>query len=159
MNCQITDQLFNVMKSMQEAQKPPRDYGTGQKLFHSELCFLDAVHKSPNTKAGDLSLKLGISKGAAAQMAAKLVDKGLIEVYMQDGNRKEKYYHLTPLGETARKGHENFHINENKRLCEYFCTLSDTEAQTILHFLQYLEECIPFCQMNCNDNLCNKEGT
>lgn len=149
MNCRVTERFFEVMNLLQSEIKESRDYGTGQPLYHAEVAFLDAIHKHPGAKVSRISEMLGITKGAVTQMAAKLSGKQLIEIYLQPGNRKEKFYRLTPEGEAARVGHERYHEAANQRICEYFRSLDDEQTQTVFDFLSHLKECVPFCEFTC----------
>lgn len=155
MNCKLTGEFFSVVRMLQEEQKMPRDYGTGQLLFHSELNFLDTVHKNTDANVSKLSAILDVTKGAVTQIARKLYDKGLIEYYMLNKNKKEKYFRLTPAGETARGGHEMYHKEANDKLCAYFCTLDDTEREVISDFLSKLQEFTPFCEFACSSAACH----
>lgn len=151
MNCKITQQLLSMMKTVQDEQKQPRDYGIGQLLFHSEISFLDAVAHCPGAKVSAIANYLDITRGAATQQAAKLESKGLVEIYRQQENKKEKYLRLTPLGGAALEGHERYHQQANLNLCQYYCSLNPAETATILTFLTQLENNAPFCDFTCVD--------
>ncbi len=45
-----------------------------------------------------LARTLRLTKGAISKTIRKLADKQLIESFMQDGNRQEVYYRVTPAG-------------------------------------------------------------
>lgn len=158
MNCKLTEQLFSVMKLLQEEQKKPKDYGVGKPLYSSEIKLIDAVHQYPHVKVSELSQKLSITKSAVTQLAEKLIERGLIETYQIDGNKKEKYFRLTQLGETARKKRLQFYAQQNASLCTYYCTLSDEEQEIISRFLDQLQEIAPFCEFSCEGNDCAVEG-
>lgn len=157
MNCALTEEFFSVMNLLLDEQKIPKDYGTGQLLYHSEVNFLDAIHKHKQANVSELSAKLGITKGAVTQTAGKLKAKGLIEIYMQEGNKKEKFFRLTDVGMTARKGHEQYHKKANESLCDYFRSLSDADVRVVRTFLNQLRTCVPFCQFTCEYTDCKNE--
>jgi DNA-binding MarR family transcriptional regulator len=73
--------------------------GVGFPLYHSEVHLLDAIHLHEGENEQELAKRLGITKGAAAQVAKKLIGKALIESYQLSGNKKEVYSRLTELGE------------------------------------------------------------
>jgi DNA-binding MarR family transcriptional regulator len=52
---------------------------------------------------------LGVTRGAVQQMAGRLLKKGLVEKLMDKNDRKRVYLSLTPKGEIAFKGHEEYH--------------------------------------------------
>lgn len=150
MECKISGLFFDLIQSMQEEQKKPKDYGTGQLLFHSEVNFLSTISNNPNANASEISAKLGITKGATTQLVARLTEKGLIECYHAPNNKKAKYLKLTPLGKKAQHGHEQYHKQANERMRNYLCTRSDQEKETISDLLNYMKECVPFCEFNCS---------
>jgi Transcriptional regulators len=149
MNCRIAEQFFEIMNLLKDDQKQVRDYGMGIKINHIEASFLDVIHRLPDANVSQVARKLGITKGAVTQAYAKLTEKGLIESFMRAGNKKEKYFRLTAVGDVVRQGHEQFHEEANESLCRYFSSLSDEEARTIFDFFDQLKECVPFCEFTC----------
>jgi len=137
------------MNLLKDDQKQVRDYGLGIKINHIEASFLDVIYRLPDANVSAVARKLGITKGAVTQAYAKLTEKGLIESFMRTGNKKEKYFRLTAVGEALRQGHEQFHDEANKNLCRYFSSLSDEEAGIILNFFDQLKDCVPFCEFTC----------
>lgn len=158
-SCQMRNKLFSVIYLILDKQRKPKDYGTGQMLYHSEVKLLDAVYSNTGVNSSELAEYLGITKGAVTQATGKLVDKGLIEFYLLCGNKKEKHFRLTELGEAARQGHIAFHKDTNRWLCEYFCSLGTKEREVILEFLDKLHECVPFCEYTfCEYSMQNKKS-
>lgn len=155
MNCQVSQEMFDVLRLMQEDRKYPRDYGTGILLQHTEMAFLDIVAHNPDANVSRLSELLGITKSAVTQMCTKLAQKNLIESKRREDNKKEKYFSLTPLGEQTRAGQLLMHQDANRKLCAYFSALTPQEGQVIFNFLQNLKQCIPFCNFTCN---CSQEN-
>lgn len=149
MNCKVTELFFEVVRLLQNDTKEPRDYGTGHILYHGEMAFLDIIHRYPSAKVSRISEMMGITKGAATQMSAKLSAKGLVDIYFKPGNRKEKFYRLTADGERARKGHQQYHQKANNNLCEYFRALDEAQTQAVFGFLGHLKDCMPFCEFAC----------
>lgn len=149
MNCKVAERFFQVFNVLQDEMRQPRDYGTGLQLTHSEVGFLDVVHEEQGANVSRISQRLGFTKGAITQTYQKLMQKGLIEQYNREGNKKEKYFRLTELGERTREGHQQFHEEANQSLCDYFSSLKEGEADVILGFLDHLNECTPFCEFPC----------
>lgn len=158
MNCKVTEKIFEIINMIGEEQKKPREYG-GQLLYHSEVAFLDVVHRFPELNVSDMSNFMRITKGAVTQFSVKLSKKGLLEIYTKNGNKKEKYFRLTQTGETVRKEHFSFHEKSNRNLCGYLKTLDEKEMKTIFDFLNHLKNCVPFCEFDCMYSIQNeKEG-
>lgn len=149
MNCQVTEKLFHIIGLLEDDQRRPRDYGTGQPLYHSEVSFLEAVAKHPDANVSEMARLLGITKGAVTQMYIKLEKKRLLSIHLDAGNRKEKYFSLTEAGETVRAGHQAIHAQTNARLCGYLSALDSGELSVIQDFLEHLEQCVPFCDFMC----------
>lgn len=149
MNCRVAERFFHVYNLLQEEMRQPRDYGNGFALHHSEVAFLDVIHRIPHANVSRISTELGLTKGAVTQAYHRLSQKGLIELYRREGNKKEKYFRLSEQGELARRGHQRFHEHANKSLCHYFATLTEGETQVIFDFLDQLKQCVPFCEFPC----------
>lgn len=150
MECRITGMFFDLIKSLQEEQKKPKDYGTGHLLFHAEVNFLDTISRNPSANVSEISAALGITKGAVTQLVNRLTEKGLVESYHSPNNKKTKYLRLTSLGEKAQQGHLEFHKKANDQMRNYLCTRNEHEMTIILDFLKQMNECIPFCEFDCS---------
>lgn len=148
MHCKVTGKLFEILRKVWEEQKLPREYN-GQLLYHAEAGFLEVIHQFPQAKVSDMSNILRITKGAVTQLSTKLSQKNLIEIYLKNGNKKEKYFRLTEEGEGVRLQHLKFHELSNRNLCDYFKTLDEDQSKTIFDFLNHLKDCIPFCEFDC----------
>ena len=79
LQCTIIGSLFQTLQSLLEAEKEPKDYGTGGPLHRAELLLLDAIHRHPDANATELSQCLGCTRSALTQMSTRLLKKGLIE--------------------------------------------------------------------------------
>lgn len=148
MNCKVVGRVFDVINALGESQKQPAEY-RGQLLYHSEVEFLAAVRRFPESNVSDMSGFLRVTKGAVTQTAAKLFGKELVEIYAKPGNKKEKFFRLTKLGEAVHKEHLEVHERSNKLLCNYFNSLDEKETEVIFDFLDQLEKCVPFCEFDC----------
>ncbi len=155
MNCRLTGKFFQIVSLINDDHKTARDYGVGHMLFNTEIKLIETIYQHPQANAGELSAKLGITKGALTQLSEKLFSKGLAESYTKPGNKKEKYYRLTVLGEKAREVHQEHHAQANKALCEYFCSLNAVESGAVYGFLDKLMELLPICEYACD---CCEEG-
>ena len=157
MNCKVTEKIFEVMNMLLDEQKKPREYG-GQLLYHSEVGFLNVVHRFPELNVSEMSSLLRITKGAVTQISVKLSKKELLEIYTKTGNKKEKYFRLTTAGEEVRKEHLRFHENSNRNLCNYLKTLDADKTKVIFDFLSHLKDCVPFCEFDCMCSSGNDKG-
>lgn len=156
MKCQLTDRFFQIVSLINDEQKTARDYGVGHLLFGSEIKLIELIYQHPDINAGELSDLMRITKGALTQLSNKLIQKGLAESYTRPGNKKEKYYRLTGLGEKAREEHQRRHAEANRALCRYFCSLNAEESRVIYDFFDKLLQCMPICEFSCDSH---QEGT
>ena len=107
--CRVTEQLFEVIRLLEEENKKSRDYGTGVLITHGEALFLETVLRYPGENVSALSERLGITKGAVTQMVEKLSQKELIGTVQRDGNKKEKYFRPTQKGVLTIQGRQTLH--------------------------------------------------
>jgi DNA-binding MarR family transcriptional regulator len=137
-----------IMNKITTLEKLPRDFGTGDKLFPSEIHTIQAIGQHPGINMTDLASVLGISKPAVAQIVGKVVKKKLVERYNGTHNRKEVRARLTESGESAFRGHQEFHarmdtvfLDRLKRLnSREFDVLSELARDMALYFDQVLGE-------------------
>ncbi len=155
MYCRVTDKIFNIIRLLEEERKKQKDYGSGVSLGHAEVTLLETITRYPHENVSALSKRLGITKGAITQMVAKLCQKGLLEEIKREGNKKEKYFRLTNKGMTTTEGHQLFHKEANRKLCDFIAALDPREANAIFLFLECVKECVPFCEFPCD---CEREN-
>ncbi len=145
-----------IMNKITTLEKLPRDFGTGDKLFPSEIHTIQAIGQHPGINMTDLASMLGISKPAVAQIVGKIVKKKLVERYNGSHNRKEVRARLTESGESAFRGHQEFHarmdtvfLDRLRRLkSREFGVLSELARDMALYFDQVLEERKP--EVSCD---------
>ena len=147
--CSVTERLFHVIRTLEEEQRKPVEYGDGVVLGHAEMQLLETISRYPDEHASALSLRLGITKGAVTQVVTKLMDKQLLSRVQRDGNRQKAYFRPTRHGREIIERHHRHHRKANQRLCEFITTLDDQEAHSIFQFLECLTECVPFSHFPC----------
>ncbi|WP_100066091.1 MarR family winged helix-turn-helix transcriptional regulator [Miniphocaeibacter massiliensis] len=148
MQCEIIDKFFITFDKILENDKLPKDYGLGVLLHNSELNFLYTINQNPDANVKDLSNILNITKGAVTQFGNKLENKGLILRYFKNGNKKEKFFKLTELGESISIKHISFRNDANRKVCSYLSTLSVHERETISKFLDKISM-LPISRFEC----------
>jgi DNA-binding MarR family transcriptional regulator len=145
---ELINQFAVVLNKFTALEKSSRDFGTGYKLFPSEIHVVEAIGKQPGTNMTDLALVLGISKPAVTQIIGKVIKKNLIKRYNGKGNRKEVLLKLTKSGEIAFQGHLEFHARMDTAIIERFRRLTVREydflskqfADIALYFDQVIKE-------------------
>lgn len=147
--CNVTEHLFQVIRTLEEKQRKSVEYSDGIVLAHGEMRFLQTVARYPDENVSALSLRLGITKGAVTQMAAKLAHKELLQREQRDGNRQKTYVRATERGAKIIEQHHRRHQQANETLCRFITGLDDGEARSVFRFLECLAACAPFSQFPC----------
>lgn len=147
--CSVTEQIFAIIRRLEDEKKNPIDYGGGILLGHAEVQFLETVARYPDENVSKLSERLGITKGAVTQMVAKLSQKELLESVRRENNKQKKYFGLTHRGEAIIEEHQRHHRQANQRLCRFVAGLDEKEASAVFRFLESVKECVPFCEFPC----------
>ncbi len=150
MYCKVTEQIFGVIRLLEDERKKPKDYGNGVLLTHAEILFLDTIARYPGENVSALSDRLGITKGAITQMVEKLYQKELLEIEKREDNKKEKFFLLTHKGKASLQGHQLLHRESNESLCNFICTLKPDEVDTVFRLLEHLKRCVPFSEFPCS---------
>jgi DNA-binding MarR family transcriptional regulator len=138
----IINLYFKSIKQFNEIESQPRDFGTGDLLYSSEIHTLEAVGKYPDSNLTALSDRLSITKGGAAKFLKKLQAKELVVKERMPGNRKETLYRLTPKGEIAFQGHKAYSEKMFGEIFKRLEALSNDEAKLIETFLEGLNDAI-----------------
>ena len=60
------------MNKIIRSESLPRDFGTGEPLFTSEIHTLCVIGTAPGINITDLSVRLGVTKGAISKIAKKI---------------------------------------------------------------------------------------
>jgi len=103
-------ETFNrIINKFTSIEKKPRDFGTGDLLYPSEIHNIEIIGRNPGINVTNLAKKLGVTKGAVSQTVNKLERKNLVEKFRNSDNEKEVMLKLQKKGEIAFNGHEAFH--------------------------------------------------
>ncbi len=142
---EIFEHWARIMNKMNRSEKIPRDFGTGDLLFPSEIHTLCVIGAEPGTNITALAQRLGVTKGAISKMATKMREKGLIEKYQEPGNDKEILLRLTKTGRIACIGHEEHHNAVFGRIIQVMEDVPALQAAFLFQFLGMMEEVIDTC--------------
>ncbi len=151
MQCGVIDKFFKTFNIILENDKLPTDYGDGEPLYNSEINFINAIYLNPNSNVKDLSNILNITKSAVTQYGNKLETKGILNRYLKEGNKKEKYFQLSKKGENIRLKHIQLHNKANTEICNYLLTLKENDRKVILDFLEKISN-LPISKFDCGSN-------
>ena len=111
---------------------------------YSDVHSIDFIGRNKDANVTKLATYLKMTRGAASKIVKRLQAQGLIDVYMKEDNKKEKYYRLTKVGKRILKEHDKRHQLWIKRDSQFIKQYSAIEIQYIKEFMkdynQYLEE-------------------
>ncbi|MBU0991903.1 MAG: MarR family transcriptional regulator [Proteobacteria bacterium] len=121
-------------------EKTPREFGTGNMLYPSEIHTIEAIGKNMGINVTELALTLGVSKPAISQTIKKLEKKRLIVRSAANDNNKEVLLHLTKMGKTAYENHRQFHKDMDKVIVKWMKELTDAEHSFLEVSISQFEE-------------------
>ncbi len=134
--------FFRIMNKLKEAEKIPLNYGSGEKLYSSEIHTIAYIGRHPDINVTNLAKMVGVTKGAISQAIKKLEKKKLVERYQNPTNNKEILLRLTKKGEIDYHGHEAYHAKYDAQFFEALEKLTPEQIQFIEYLLQEMETTI-----------------
>ena len=141
----LFERWARIMNKMSRSESLPRNFGTGDLLFPSEIHTLCVIGSLPGIRITSLSVRLGVTKGAVSKIAKKMEEKGLIEKYQEHGNEKEILLRLTLRGKKAYLGHEEYHKKAFGQIIKEMEKLTREQAVFLFRFLGMMEKVIDTC--------------
>ncbi|QOR35191.1 MarR family transcriptional regulator [Clostridium sp. 'deep sea'] len=129
---------FKSVREFNEFESTPRDFGTGDLLYSSEIHTLQAIGNNSSINLTELADKLDISKSGTSKFVRKLLDKGLITKSKHVGNKKEVVFNLTEKGLVAYLGHEAFSNETFDSIYKVLSCLNENQADFLESFLRNL---------------------
>ncbi|TFG40693.1 MAG: MarR family transcriptional regulator [Bacteroidia bacterium] len=103
----LIDLFLKILHLYSIIGRKPKDYGTGDLLYFTELHTITMVAKNKEINMTQLAEIMGVTKGAISQTIRKLVDKNLIHK-SNINNRKEINLKLSEKGMIVYKSQESF---------------------------------------------------
>ncbi len=104
------DSFQHLVNMIAEIENKPRDFGTGDRLYPSEIHTLEAIGDNPSTNITELSITLGVTKSATSQIVKRLERKKYLRRYKDKKNNKEVLLELLDAGKMAYWGHKRYHM-------------------------------------------------
>jgi DNA-binding MarR family transcriptional regulator len=132
----ILDLVYWAHRRLGELESTPRDYGTGELLYSSDIHTVEAVARQPGCNLTQLAGSLGVSKPAASKFTRKLLRRGYLVRERQPDNAKEVSFSLSPKGRRAERAHHRFTRKVFGPLQAVESGLSAADRQVIRSFLE-----------------------
>ncbi len=146
------DKINIIMKSFKEIYEKEeilgkRALGSEYENYGiSEIHCIDLIGKIENPNVTKISQSMNMTRGAISKITKKLINRNLIDKYMNPNNDKEIYFKLTESGEELYKYHEIKHKQWEERNGLFFKTIDKEEQEIVTNFLikfnSYLDELI-----------------
>ena len=90
----VIEQYFKSIKYFNEFESTPRDFGTNDLLFKSEIHTIIAIGKNPGINLTELASVLDITMAGASKFVKKLMNKELVLKSRLVDNKKEVIFYL-----------------------------------------------------------------
>lgn len=129
------NKLLKINNFLNIISKQPKDFGTKDLLYGSEIHTIISIKHNPNINLTDLSSSLGVTKSATSKFITKLLKKEYIIKTKSVNNKKEVLFKLTPKGEIAAEGHEKYSKNIFETLYTNLDNLPEENLNVINKFL------------------------
>ncbi len=105
----MINKMVRVNNKFTMIENSPRDFGSGEKLYPSEIHTIEAIGRNEGINVTELAETMGVSKAAISQIVRKLEKKKYILKYKAQENDKEVLLKLMKKGRTVFEGHKQFH--------------------------------------------------
>jgi DNA-binding MarR family transcriptional regulator len=135
----ILDLIYKAHRRLGELESTPRDYGTGELLYSSDIHTVVAVARQPGCNLTQLASALGVSKPAASKFTRKLLRIGYLVKEKQAANAKEVSFSLSPKGRRAEQAHQRFTRKVFGPLQAVESGLSASDRRVIHRFLEAID--------------------
>ena len=86
--------------------------------------------------------KEGVEMDKRQLLIEEYLDRGIINTYQSEENKKEIYFQLTPIGQKIRNRHEQLHQKWVQRDATVFENMSKEEFDTVFRFIGRYREFI-----------------
>src|SRR5512133_1125257 len=103
----LIDLFLKILHLYSVINRKPKDYGTGDMLYLTEIHTIRIVGENEKINMTQLARIMGVTRGAISQTIRKLVAKSFI-VKENSNNRKEFTLRLSEKGKIVFRGQESF---------------------------------------------------
>ncbi len=132
---EATEQLLRLTNKMLWGRKRPRDYGTGELLYMSEIEVINEVGQRPDINLTELADILGVTKATLSPIVNKLEKKGYLSKRQAPNNSKVRLLLLEAKGRKAREGMTAYAMKFN----EYMDDVTESELRSYMRLLSKME--------------------
>ncbi len=134
--------IYTAHQYLRNLESSPRDYGTGDVLYSSDIHTVTAIEQHPGANLTQLAEYLDVSKAAVSKFTSKMLKLGYITKNRPAANAKEVIFHLTGKGKAAAEFHHQFDRKNFGPLREIEKEFSEQDYLTVLKYFKKLNELI-----------------
>lgn len=135
----IIDLYLRVHNKFYLLESQPRDFGTSDLLYSTEIHTIVAIGEKPGSNLTELSEHLGVAKSSVSKFVKKLLKKEYITKTKLADNQKEVIFNLTEKGQIAYKGHKEFSERVFGSVYNILKNGEDKDNLIIKEFLEILD--------------------
>lgn len=107
---------------------------------YSEIHTIRAIEMLEEPNVTNISHELKMTRGAISKIANRMINNGLIEMYMAEGNRQKKFYRLTEKGKALNMAHIQRHQEWEDRDMNFLKIFDEKEIEFIFEFFKKYNE-------------------
>lgn len=102
----------------------------------SEVHCIEYIGRNIDSNVTKLAESFFMTRGAISKLTKKLIEKGLIESYQKQDNKKEIYFRLTEQGKVIYKIHEELHQEFRERDKAVFEKITEEQFDSMLSLVE-----------------------
>lgn len=102
----------------------------------SEVHCIEYIGKNVDSNVTKLAESFYMTRGAISKMTKKLINKGILESYQSQDNKKEIYFRLTKQGQIIFNIHEDLHNEFRERDKAVFDQVTEKDFDNMLNFVE-----------------------
>jgi DNA-binding MarR family transcriptional regulator len=136
----MAQRFTKVNNKLNRLEKKAVDFGTGEKLFASELHTIQAIGRKQGNTVTALCNRFGVTKGAVSQIISKLEKKNYVLKQRSKNDGKEINVSLTEKGRRVFESHEKLHEKMDRELLRFMKTMSEDQLNAFLKMLAHIEK-------------------
>lgn len=137
--CKLIQLFFNAFNKYTMMEKKPKDFGTGDLLYHAEVHTLIAIRDNPEINITKLAKETGVTKGAVSQTVNRLGNKQMIARYKGENDR-EVNLRLSDKGVIACEKHTKYMESLFRVYEEMYLSASPKERKAVKKVIETINE-------------------
>ena len=131
--------IHRILNKFNQLESSTIQVGPARTITHRELHALQFIGESEKVNITELGNHFGVTKSAASQLVAKLVQMGLVDKVRSNHSGKELQLSLTELGWRAYELHDEYHSRNMREVIKRLEDFSVSQIVTTSKILDIVE--------------------